>query len=107
MGGSTLKRLRRIAIWLALDLGLAAALLALSAYADSSGRVRKMSGGGCYCGCAQSRTSAGCVKMCELPKYASRWWAVTCAKPRAKAPAETPGAGPRLSHPPRNERAQK
>ncbi|MGB7847137.1 MAG: hypothetical protein WBL63_16090 [Candidatus Acidiferrum sp.] len=52
-----------------------------------------------------SRTSAGCGKMCELPKYASRWWAVTCAKPRASAPVETPDAGPHVPHPGRSERA--
>jgi hypothetical protein len=43
--------------------------------------------------------------MCELPKYASRWWAVTCAKPRASAHPESPEARPRLAHPARPERA--
>jgi hypothetical protein len=105
MRASTLKSIRRIAIWVALDLGLALILLALSAFADTSDALRKVPAGGCYCGCAHSKTSAGCGKMCELPKYASRWWAVTCVKPHATRPTETPGAGPHLPHAPRNERA--
>ena len=67
--------------------------------------LRQITPAGCYCGCAQSKTSAGCTKMCELPKYASRWWAVTCAKPHMTTPTEKSGAGPRLPHPGRAERA--
>jgi hypothetical protein len=105
MKASTRKRLHRIAAWLFLDLLLAAALLAITAWADTSARVRQSHVGGCYCGCSQSKTAAGCAKMCELPKYASRWWAVTCKKPRGIVPMETPQAGPRTSHPDRPERA--
>jgi hypothetical protein len=105
MRASSLWRLRRLALWLSLDLFLAAAVLALSVMADSSAKVRSVPAGGCYCGCALSKTSAGCGKMCELPKYASRPWAVTCVKPRASAPIETPDARPHLPHLPRNERA--
>ncbi|HXY01634.1 MAG TPA: hypothetical protein VEI54_11990 [Candidatus Limnocylindrales bacterium] len=105
MRGTSLHRVRRIALWLALDLCLAAALLGLSAFADSSSKFRSVPAGGCYCGCAQSKTSAGCGKMCDLPKFASRWWAVNCAKPRTTRPSETPDAGPRLSRPSRSERA--
>lgn len=43
--------------------------------------------------------------MCELPKYANRRWAVTCAKPRMKLPVENRDAGPRFEHPGRKERA--
>ena len=95
---------RRAFLWLAF---FAAALLfsALILRADTPGRTRSVSAGGCYCNCAQSKTKLGCVKMCELPRYASRWWATTCAKPRASSPAENPGAGPRLPHPGRAERA--
>ncbi|HEY2457785.1 MAG TPA: hypothetical protein VGI13_10820, partial [Candidatus Acidoferrum sp.] len=98
-------RLRRLAAWVVLDLLLAASLLVISAWADTSGSLRQVQVGGCYCGCAQSKTAAGCTKMCELPKYASRWWAVSCAKPRASAPAGSPEARPRLAHPDRPERA--
>jgi hypothetical protein len=105
MRASSLNRLHRLALWLALDLLLAAALLAFSVWADTSTRVRNVPTGGCYCGCNLSKTSAGCGKMCELPKYASRWWAVTCTKPHAKDPAETPNARPHLPHPSRSERA--
>ena len=73
--------------------------------ADTPGATRSVAAGGCYCKCAQSKTKLGCTKMCEIPKYASRWWATTCAKPRVSTPAETHDAGPRLPHPDRAERA--
>ena len=98
-------RLRRILLWLGLDLAVATALLGFTVWADSSSKVRQVSVQRCYCGCCASKTAAGCGKMCELPKYASRRWAVTCAKPHAATPTENPGAGPRLPHPPRSERA--
>jgi len=99
------KPLRRIALWFFLELLFAATLLVISAWADSPSSLREPKTPGCYCHCAQSKTSAGCAKMCELPKYASRWWAVTCAKPRYSPPAEAPQAGPRMPHPDRPERA--
>jgi hypothetical protein len=105
MQASTFKRLRRVATWLLLDLFLATCLLGFSALADTSSSVRRVPAGTCYCGCAQAKASAGCARMCELPKYASRWWAVSCKKPRSNAPAETPDAGPRIPHPARSERA--
>jgi len=43
--------------------------------------------------------------MCDSPKRASRWATNNCAKPRFKKPADSNGAGPRLPHPPRAERA--
>jgi hypothetical protein len=101
----TLRRLRRIALWLIFDLSLASALLAFAAWADTSANVHTSATAGCYCGCAMSKTSAGCGKMCDLPKYASRRWAVTCVKPRASAPAETPNAQPHYPHASRAERA--
>jgi hypothetical protein len=99
------KRLLRLAGWLLLEFCFLIAAAAFSVWADTSSRVTKPAVGGCYCGCAQSKTSAGCGKMCELPKYASRWWAVTCGKPRAKTPTDNPGAGPHFPHPPNAERA--
>jgi hypothetical protein len=62
--------------------------------------------GVCYCHCAMSKARSGCAKMCETPKYASRWWATTCARARRKAPVDNPGASPRLPHPDRAEHAQ-
>ncbi len=105
MKSPLLRRLRRLAIWTALDLALFAGALALSTSADSHGQRSKTIVGGCYCGCAHSKTSVGCAKMCELPKYASHWWAVSCSKPRVQPPVETPGAGPHYPHKPRAERA--
>jgi hypothetical protein len=105
MSAPSLQRLRRIVLWLGLDLTLAAALLALTAMADSSSKVRQAELQGCYCDCAASKASAGCGKMCEIPKYALRRWAVTCAKPRVTTPAGNSDAGPRLPRPGRAERA--
>lgn len=105
MTSPILRRLRRLAIWATLDLVLFAGAIVLSTFADTSGAFHKSTASGCYCNCAQSKTAAGCAKMCELPKYASRWWAVSCAKPRAQAPVENPGAGPHYPHAPRAERA--
>jgi len=104
MSSSSSKRIRRHATWVLLELILAVAVMTFSVWADTSGRAKEHKPG-CYCGCGMSKTTAGCSKMCELPKYASRWWAVTCAKPRANPPAESPGAGPRLPRPARAERA--
>ena len=100
-----LRRLRRLATWAALDLALFAGALALSTSADTRGQLSKTKVEGCYCGCAQSKTSAGCTRMCELPKYASRSWAVSCSKPRVQPSPGTPGAGPHYPHKPRAERA--
>jgi len=83
---------------------LAAALLGFAAWADTSAKLHQPVGG-CYCGCAMSKTAAGCSKICDLPKFAARRWAVTCAKPRARAPEETPNAHPHLRYNSRSERA--
>ncbi|MGB9434490.1 MAG: hypothetical protein WBQ89_19765, partial [Candidatus Acidiferrum sp.] len=80
-------------------------LLAFAAWADTSSKQLQPSVSGCYCGCALSKTSVGCWKVCDLPKFASRRWAVTCSKPRASVPVETPNAQPHLPHPSRAERA--
>ena len=107
MKTSLLHRARRIAIWLALELTVVAVVLAFSVWADSPARLPQPKVTRCYCGCAESKASGGCSKMCELPKYASRWWAINCAKPRTptRTPGEDPGAGPRLPHPAKAERA--
>lgn len=105
MSATSLQRCRRIAVWLALDLAIASALLAFTAWADSSAKHSSVPSSGCYCCCGPSRTAGGCAKMCDLAKNAGRRWAVTCSKPRAKTPSEAPGAGPHLSRPARTERA--
>jgi hypothetical protein len=90
----------------------AAALLAWSQIlaANTLVRIQPKADDGCYCHCSESRSRDGCTKMCELPKYASRWWATTCVKPRhhyspLPNPAN-PGASPRLPHPDRAEHAR-
>jgi len=105
MRANSRQRIRRIVLWLALDLAFASALLAFTAWADSSAKLRSAPSCGCYCGCGPSKTAGGCAKMCDLPKNAGHRWAVTCSKPRAKATTETPGAGPHLPRPSRTERA--
>jgi hypothetical protein len=44
--------------------------------------------------------------MCELKKYASRWWATSCAKPHRTFPKDDSGSGPRFPHPSRTEHAR-
>src|ERR1700732_1608534 len=86
----------------------AAALLRMSwtLFANSSSHLRSTNEMGCYCHCAGARTLGSCVKMCELPKYASRWWARSCARPHTHVPTDDPGAGPHLHHSNRAEHAR-
>jgi hypothetical protein len=87
---------------------LASALLAMSwtLLADTPGRLKSTQAAGCYCHCSRSKGLGSCVKMCELPKYASRWWATSCAKSRSRYSGDNPGAGPRLRHKDRAEHAR-
>ena len=34
----------------------------------------------CYCHCAYETGMKHCTKMCELPQYQDRWWAISCQK---------------------------
>jgi hypothetical protein len=34
----------------------------------------------CYCHCEKMNGGKQCTKMCELPKYENRWWAISCHK---------------------------
>jgi hypothetical protein len=109
---STLAAHARRALFFRRLLLSAAALLAGSQIlaANTSVRIQPKADDGCYCHCAESRSRDGCTKMCELPKYAARWWATTCVKPRhhyspLPNPAN-PGASPRLPHPDRAEHAR-
>jgi hypothetical protein len=74
--------------------------------ADTPTELRTATVQTCYCHCAEARAHRDCVKMCEMPKYAARRRALSCAKPRLKLPVENRDAGPRFPHPGRDERAQ-
>lgn len=74
--------------------------------ADTQQELRNPKVRTCYCHCAAGRMHRGCVKFCQLPKYASREWATSCDKPRLKLPVEKQDAGPRFEHPGRAERAE-
>jgi hypothetical protein len=39
----------------------------------------------CYCHCAYETGTKHCTKMCELPQYANRWWAISCQKKNSTA----------------------
>src|SRR5437667_12856152 len=78
----------------------------LGLFADTSAMVRSVPRGGCYCHCAEAHMQAGCVKMCDSKRYASRWWAKRCAKPHMQTPANNSNAGPRFPHPGRAELAK-
>jgi hypothetical protein len=103
---SQARRSRRI---IALSCASAAVTLmatSLTMLANTPPTLRRVPAGGCYCRCSESHTRSGCVKMCDLPKYASRWWATSCSNPRVLAPHENRGASPRFPHPDRAEHAQ-
>jgi hypothetical protein len=34
----------------------------------------------CYCHCEYETGVKHCTKMCSLPKYENRWWAISCHK---------------------------
>ena len=93
-------------LWRLLLLGSALLAMCLPLFADTPGRLKFTQTEVCYCHCSRAKGLAGCVKMCELPKYASRWWATSCAKSRKHYSGDNPGAGPRLRHKDRAEHAQ-
>ena len=99
IGSRKLPFLLRAAVVFLCGLAIATALLA-----DTPGLLRRANPAACYCGCSQSQGRAGCIKMCDRPRHASRWSATSCAKPRIKTPGENPGAGPRF---PRSDRAER
>lgn len=99
-------RWNRWLTFLALDVLVSLAAWAGPALADTSAALRNPRPV-CYCACAESHARGGCAKMCELRKYASRWWATSCAKPRMQSPANNSNTGPRLPHPEHAEHAQR
>jgi hypothetical protein len=99
-------RWKRALAFLLLDCVVALVAWSWPVLADTSSTLRNPSPTVCYCACAEAHAHGGCAKMCELKKYASRWWATSCAKPHAHAPANNSGTGPRLPHPDHAEHAQ-
>jgi hypothetical protein len=81
------------------------ALLSGGAWADGAGVLLAHRDSACYCHCGMSKARGGCVKMCEMPKYASRWWATSCAIPKSKVTKDASKVGPRFPRPGRAERA--
>jgi hypothetical protein len=82
----------------------ALALLSSGAWADGAALLAHRDSA-CYCHCGMSKARGGCVKMCEMPKYASRWWATSCARPKSKVSKDATKMGPRFPRPGRAERA--
>src|SRR5215472_10036158 len=89
-------------------LGLGICLLAssLPLSADTPGLLRSATRRGCFCSCAAAKTHGGCVKMCDSKRFASRWWARSCAKPHMHTPTRDSHVGPSFPHPARAEHAQ-
>lgn len=87
-------------------LGIAFLACSLTLLADTPGLLRKVPAGGCFCRCEESHQRRGCVKLCDSKRFASRWWAIKCAKPRMRRPPNNSNAGPRFPHPGRAEHAQ-
>ncbi len=48
----------------------------------------------CYCQCQTRENKRECMKMCELPKYEGRWWAVSCRKRPQMTPPKSPASRP-------------
>jgi hypothetical protein len=96
----------RYTFWKLLCVGFALLACSVTLLADTPALVRTVRSGGCYCHCAESRAKGGCVKMCDLKRYASRWWAKSCVKPHMQTPANNSNAGPRFPHPGRAEHAK-
>jgi len=93
-------------LWRMLLLGSALLVMSWSLLADTPTWLKSTQAGGCYCHCSKAKALGSCVKMCEMPKYASRWWATSCAKSRNHYSGNNPGVGPRLRHRDRAEHAQ-
>src|ERR1700743_2193091 len=81
------------------------ALLSGGAWAGGGGGLLGHWDSACYCHGGMSKAKGGCVKMCEMPKYASRWWATSCAIPKSKVAKDATKVGPRFPRPGRAERA--
>jgi hypothetical protein len=49
----------------------------------------------CYCQCEAKGEHHVCpMKMCDLPKYENRWWAVSCHKPAPESSTKKVQAPP-------------
>jgi hypothetical protein len=60
----------------------------------------------CYCHCAYESAAKHCTKMCELPQYQGRWWAITCQKKNSTSSESSlpaPGTGSKKTN--RKEKA--
>jgi hypothetical protein len=58
----------------------------------------------CYCDCDKRAGTPMCTHMCELPKYANRWWASSCHKKQLNvSPGNSPDPKTRSK---KNNRAQ-
>src|SRR5437016_12385585 len=77
-----------------------------SLLADTPALLRGTPTAGCYCHCAESKQHGGCLKMFESKKYASRWWAKSCAKPHMSTPNRDSHGGPRFPPPRRCAHAE-
>src|ERR1700760_807181 len=79
-------------------------VLSSGAWADGAGGLAHRDRA-CYCHCGMSKSRGRWGRMCEMPKYASRWWATSCAVPKGKIAKDGAKAGPRFARPGRAERA--
>src|SRR5665213_2576097 len=60
----------------------------------------------CYCHCAYESGKKHCTKMCELPQYENRWWAISCHKKNStSSESSSPASNPGLRKTNRREQA--
>ncbi len=82
---------------------LSAAALANQPTALRSGPATPL----CYCHCAYEAGMKHCTKMCELPKFQDRWWAISCHKKNLPAiESSSPAANPGSKKTNRNEQVR-
>src|SRR4029077_1852319 len=90
LGGRGLRQAVRIAIVLG--------TISAAALANQSPAVwSKFATPLCYCHCAYETGTKHCTKMCELPQFQNRWWAISCHKKNSpvnesSSPASNPGS---------------
>ncbi len=76
---------------------LSAMALATASANQRPPQVQRRTSNFCYCQCQMRDNKRECTKMCELPKYEGRWWAVSCHKRQPVAPPKSPESRPRPS----------
>src|SRR5260370_7728702 len=85
-------------LWRLLLLGTVLLAASWGLSADTPGRLQSTQAGGCYCHCSRAKSPGSCVKMCELPNYASPCCPTSSATSPTPYSTEIPTSTPLLRH---------